>query len=468
VRVAFFGNCQAQVLNGIYQRSVAPWNGAESIFIDAYTPLTEQSVAWLADTNLVVAQIIDGGSKTAIDRLPTTAERHLFPAVAAIFLWPFGYQAHPHNQSYWHLPSGPYAIQKGDGYLNRLINQGVDPAEAVKRYLEVDVGKQFDLDRLLEVSMDQQHKRDELTGYAFRDEIVDNFRTERLFITADHPNVPFGRRFAAKIMDGIGAGADALARISRYRQLFPIDELPIHPGVARHFGLSFLEPQQRYRFLREGSYTFEEYANRYARFEWNQELSEGIALASSQRPAEALAKLRAGLERSPHASAGHRLLASSLAALGDSGAAVESARRATTEDPNDPHAYGVLAHCLRHLGRSDEAEAAILTAIRLDPDSASTHLALVDLLKSQARLPEAVAAARKALDADPCNAVARAELALLLRHIGELGDAERELTRAIQLAPDQPDLAVALAEVQEERAKAQRKQAAGLRFWRRW
>jgi tetratricopeptide (TPR) repeat protein len=449
VRVAFYGNCQAQLLCGVYGRSVAPWNGDEAIYINAYSPLTEESRTLLAETDLVVGQIIASGSKAAIENLPTPAKRHLFPAVAAVFLWPFGCAAHPQNQSFWHLPSGPYAMQKGDGHLNRLINQGVDPGEAVRRYLELDVTKAVDLDRLFEVSMDQQRKRDELTGYAFGDEIIHNFRTERLFVTPDHPNLPFARRFIARLLEGLGIDAHAVSRVGRYDQLFPIDELPIHPAVVQHFGLSFLEPEQRYRFMWEGSFTFEEYANRYMRFEWNEELSEGMGLASSQQYAEALPKLRAGLVRSPHSSPGLRLMASTLSAMGEAEAAVETARRAIAEDPSDPHAHGLLFHVLRRIGQESEAEAAIRAAIRLTPETAPFHLALVDLLKGQDRLREAVASAREAVRVEPHNSDARAKLGLVLNQMGEIVDAEKELREAVRLAPSNAEHSLALAQVLE-------------------
>jgi tetratricopeptide (TPR) repeat protein len=466
VRVAFYGNCQAQLLCGVYQRSVAPWSGAQAIYIDAYSPLTEESRTWLGDADLVVGQIIATGSKAAIENLPTPAKRHLFPAVAAVFLWPFGCPPHPRNQSFWHLPPGPYAIQKGDGYLNRLINQGVDPGEAVRRYLELDVTKAVDLDRLFEVSMDQQRKRDELTGHAFADEIIDNFRTERLFITPDHPNLPFARRFISALLEGLEADGDALSRVARYEQLFPIDELPIHPAVADHFRLSFLEPEQRYRFLWEGTFTFEEYADRYMRFEWNEELSEGIGLASSQQYAEALPKLEAGVARSPHSSAGFRLLASTLSAMGKVDAAIATAQRAVAEDPNDPHAHGVLFHVLRHVGRESEAETAIRAAIRIAPETAAFHLALVDLLRRQQRVHEAVSSAREAVRVEPNNSDARTNLDLLLKQLGKTEAVEERLPEPVRLAPSNAEHSLSLTQIQDARGQPQNAGRSAQRgFW---
>jgi len=445
MRVVFYGNCQAQLLSGLYSRAIAPWTGDESFHVDAYSPLSEESRELLASTDLLVGQIIASGSKDAIDNLPTPAKRHLFPAVAAVFLWPFGCAAHPHNKAFWHLPTGPYAIQKGDGYLNRLINQGVDPDEAVRRYIEVDVSKTFDLDRLFEVSMDQQQKRDELTGYNFGDEIMNNFRTERLFVTPDHPSLPFARRFISKVLEGLGADSDALARVQRCEKLFPIDELPIHPAVVRHFGLRFVEPMQRYQFMWEGGFTFEEYAHRYVRFEWNEELSEGMGLSASKQYADALPKLRAGLLRSPNSSPGLRVLATTLSALGDPEAAVKAAQQAVVSDPNDPHAYAILFHVLLQLGRDIEAESAIRAMIRLDPDTAPNHLALVGLLKRQGRVSEAVASARSAALVEPKNSEAHFNLGLLLKETGELTAAESELREAVRLAPANAEYSSALA-----------------------
>jgi hypothetical protein len=70
-----------------------------------------------------------------------SAERHFVPLLAGGFLWPFAGQPHPRNESFWFMPSGPYDGEMGDSYLNRLIDKGASPPEAVAQYLTLDVGR---------------------------------------------------------------------------------------------------------------------------------------------------------------------------------------------------------------------------------------------------------------------------------------------------------------------------------------
>jgi hypothetical protein len=90
---------------------------------------------------------------------------------------------------------------------------------------------------------------------------------------------------------------------------------PVHPGVAKHFGLAWVAPGQLYPVNQEGLFDFETFCRRYMRFAWNAALHRGIEKARTH-PADALPDLEEGLEESPDSALGARALAVARYAAG--------------------------------------------------------------------------------------------------------------------------------------------------------
>ena len=60
--------------------------------------------------------------------------------------------------------------------------------------------------------------------------------------------------------------------------------LPIHPSVARHFGLQWADAETRYRFHDEGYLTFAEFVQRYVQCRASTVVQEALVAAAQQRP----------------------------------------------------------------------------------------------------------------------------------------------------------------------------------------
>ncbi len=285
-RIIYWGNCQMLALHGMHQRFIAPLTDEETVWVNPYQTTVEKQRAEIARSDLVVGQVNTKASIAELDNVAGITERHLVPAVNAGFLWPFAGQRHPKS---FKLVIGDYV----DSFLNRMLKQNVPPEEAVQRYLELDVNAMVNLDRLLEVSIDQQRRLDALTDYNFADRILDRFRDEYLFLKPYHLNVALSHYWAREIFRHLGIDEEIITRLQEQQTWapFPQDETPIHPAVIRHFGLRFLPEQPRYRFSTEGEVTFSEFALRYLRFDWNEELDEGTALARAGKRTAALEKL---------------------------------------------------------------------------------------------------------------------------------------------------------------------------------
>ncbi|SNS86008.1 tetratricopeptide repeat-containing sulfotransferase family protein [Sphingopyxis indica] len=115
------------------------------------------------------------------------------------------------------------------------------------------------------------------------------------------------------------------------------------------------------------------------------------------------------------------------------GPALAQARAILDAAPASAEAHRIAAQALRALGREGEAQAASLAAV-----SAAIHdPAMIDaaLALAENRLPDAEAALRARLKADATDVAAIRMLAEVAGRIGRYGDAEKLLSRALELAP---------------------------------
>ncbi|WP_137754354.1 tetratricopeptide repeat-containing sulfotransferase family protein [Sphingopyxis sp. L1A2A] len=114
-------------------------------------------------------------------------------------------------------------------------------------------------------------------------------------------------------------------------------------------------------------------------------------------------------------------------------AALAQAKEIIAAVPTSAAAHRIAAHALRALNREEEAQAASLAAV-----GATIHdEAMVDaaLALAENRLPDAEAALRQRLREDATDVAAIRMLAEVAGRIGRYGDAEKLLTRALELAP---------------------------------
>ncbi|RYD39906.1 MAG: tetratricopeptide repeat protein, partial [Sphingomonadales bacterium] len=118
---------------------------------------------------------------------------------------------------------------------------------------------------------------------------------------------------------------------------------------------------------------------------------------------------------------------------GQPGAALAQAQAIIEAVPTSAAAHRLVAHALRALDRESEAQAASLAAV-----GATIHdEAMVDaaLALAEDRLPDAEAALRQRLREDATDVAAIRMLAEVAGRIGRYEDAEKLLSRALQLAP---------------------------------
>lgn len=118
---------------------------------------------------------------------------------------------------------------------------------------------------------------------------------------------------------------------------------------------------------------------------------------------------------------------------GQPAAALAQAQAILEAVPTSAEAHRLTAHALRALGREAEAQDASLAAVAAtihDPEMVAAAVAL-----AENRLPDAEAALRGRLRQDATDVAAIRMLAEVAGRIGRYGDAEKLLSRALDLAP---------------------------------
>jgi hypothetical protein len=313
-RIVFAGGQQARNLSLCFRNAVLGGRGDTVAYIGPVAASRETGRAVLAEAEAIVLEVDDAGDMLSESVLPPKTERIRFPHVQADFLWPFAGTPHPKNRGFFPILGGPYPAEHGDAYLDRLAEEGLSEDDAVARYLALDIAKEAHLPSLLADRLARQRRLDDMTGFALAEVIEEQFRSTQLFFSRERPSRLLLQQTAATLFRKLGYDA-ALAEKLR-KPPMPLDSMqPLHPGIIRHFGITYANADTRYPMNDEGRFTFEEYCHRYWRFEWNESLHRGIKLARAH-PEEAIAELDRGLAWSPDSVAGQRALKMALAATG--------------------------------------------------------------------------------------------------------------------------------------------------------
>ncbi|MBV9785934.1 MAG: hypothetical protein JO264_19185 [Acidisphaera sp.] len=203
--------------------------------------------------------------------LPTDCTTVLVPALHFNTLWPL-VANDPRNTPDAGSPAGliPYAV--GDRLALQVIKDVADPKERLAAYLERSPLDLIDVDRFHQLTMHEFFRRERGCDVRVAAHVLENFRHRRLFFTHTNPTPELLRLIlvqiyghpavedlfetscveAAELFDRWAAGTDVFAGA----------EAPIHPDIARHFGLEWYDPAARYAWNGR-LYSFEEWVAFY-------------------------------------------------------------------------------------------------------------------------------------------------------------------------------------------------------------
>ncbi|MBV8848820.1 MAG: tetratricopeptide repeat protein [Methylobacteriaceae bacterium] len=456
-QVRVVGNCQAAAMASFYREFVGAPNGEEVIAIDDLGLNAAALRRSVEGADLVIAMERDFKHGLTKEELGGSIEVYTFPMVIAGFLWPYANEAHVHNVPERPISDGPYPSQMSDSFLNRMIRNGVSPEDALERYLELDIAKHASLDRLLEIYLDKQRERDAATDFSIAPLIEAKFTSERLFLTAEHPEGWLFGIVAEQLFHSmnvpesvIRTGLETLTRSP-----FPPTELPLHPGVITHFKLPFASDTTLYPMNEEGRFTFNEYVLRYMRYDNNPDLRTGLYMAGREDPSLTLERLRTGIEKSPKSVAGHRTKGDMLFRIGRVDEAIEALEEAIRLEPDHAARYADLALVLSRTGRSARAQELASKAAAMEPKLGFAQVVLAEALLYGGDIAGAVASAREGVRLGPGRPHAYRILALALHGTGRSIEAEGYIRTAMLIEPEVADHRNLLAEILEGQERRQ-------------
>lgn len=430
MKVVFYGAKQAQWLCAVYgQLSGAP---RDAIWIDAPAKLAPQQQELIASADVLALQACRTPTPAGLVEIESGAARVWFPELALDFLWPFGGQPHLRNTRDAYFPEGPFPVELGDAWLNRRL-EGRQSSQAIENeYLALDVAEIIDLDRYKILALDRQAELDRLCGEDFASRLDAQFKTEALFA---NPTMP-GAELMAEIAVGLFAKMRAPFAIEPgWRPEFRVPELPVHPSVARHFGLKWAEAR-RYRTWTGDSIDFSEFVRRYLAYAEGPELEAGIRMATDGHAALALSALEKAVVRpmGQRSLSGRQAMSRVLFAdprLGDAAAMLRRAGALDDEHLGEAATYYAT-------GRWSEAETAALAALETAPASAELQVFLALVREKRGDAEGQIAALRSALSLRPDDRGLQSRLTLALSAKGDFLAAIASAEAEIALKPDNP------------------------------
>jgi len=335
-RVVYVGNCQVGAMWQVYERTLPRDLAGNAVFIESYNAATAESRRLIAEADRLVWQVTEFDQE--IGSLESPAPRVLVPLVICPFLWPFAGKPHPRNTAVDWLPGGPYPGEFGDQFLNQLVERGIDPDNAAAEYLAFDVAQARHVGRIAEITLAQQRRRDAACGdYDVAGLIERQLPYEPLFRSRGHLNPSILRHMAQVLYCQMGGSSGFMQHLAttRYDNLVPKSEIPIHPSIATHFGLSYVHPGRRYQFFEEGGFTFPEWAVRYVGYRWNEDFHKAMHLAKQGDLTQAIPLWEKSMEASPRSAIGRANLAEILVRNAMAARAVRWIGEAIALDPSN-------------------------------------------------------------------------------------------------------------------------------------
>lgn len=267
-KAVFFTNCIGGVLRDLFARYPGFAERFDLIHHENFTkgPLSEEE---LRGTQLFVYQPLEASwgwgdlsTDKLLARLPIDCRSISLPAIHFLGFWPF-LANDKRNKKTEQYPFGKYFY--GDGFVLDRLREGMSKEQIVEEYLTADLNQLVDLDKLMEREIAKVRKAEAQTDVKVADFIERNYRRLRLFNTVNHPRNVLSVFLFFQILSALRLPIPPQQFYTHLPEYFSEQESPIHPFIANHFGLEFINAQTRYNHWGE-RLTFREYIENYIDF----------------------------------------------------------------------------------------------------------------------------------------------------------------------------------------------------------
>jgi hypothetical protein len=153
----------------------------------------------------------------------------------------------------------------GDAYVLELMRQGLPPEEVISRYMTLEFSSCLDLDRLLSSTITHMRRNERNSLIKIADYIEQNFRDHDLFTTVNHASNKLLLHMTneiLRILDCEQIPEDILSRLD----VLVGTQSPVHPAIARHFGVGYIDENTRFTIEQGRDTKFSEYIREYVYF----------------------------------------------------------------------------------------------------------------------------------------------------------------------------------------------------------
>ena len=449
--IVFVGNCQANNVQSMFLKYIAPITGDVVHFVPCFVKLNQDSLMALMGADIIVSQMLDSQQVVSLDRLIDEKKINLsarivqFPLLSGAFLWPFWGTKHPLNASLSYFSPGPYGMDYGDTYLNRELRRGSDPDSVMQSYLELDINKVKNLDRLFELHMESLKKQDAKSGFSCAEFIESKFRTEKLFQNPTTLARVLYLYLSSEIFKRIGV-ADSIIDSACENIWMPLSahiELPIHPSIINYFQITYVNDCNKYVYYTGEKFDFKTYVKNYLHYNFNEYLFRSIYdnkidINSSSERKVRISQIRLGISKSEGSGAAEFELGNLLALEGDHVGALAAYQRAYEFAPLNVRFLTFFANFLKAQGDIVRARQILESGLREWPGVAVLWHIFSEILLLQNQIDEAVEASERAVNIEPYNHDFYRSLALALIQAARLPEASRVAHQAAILMPSNP------------------------------
>ncbi|EPR37195.1 hypothetical protein dsx2_1138 [Desulfovibrio sp. X2] len=191
--------------------------------------------------------------------LPLTLRASPIPYVTSKIYWPSMLDQNTEPRLLC-CEQNPYGyIPFRCGVLEEMIDSGWDDERIVSRYTAARLDELLDLDEHFERQIGHLRKLDGSCDIKVADFVESRVRETMLFHIFNHPAIPVMRHMADGMLDLLGLPLDLPRDVP---DKFVHSQLPVHPSVARAYGLAFAA-EDRIWNLGPRKVNFEEYLRLY-------------------------------------------------------------------------------------------------------------------------------------------------------------------------------------------------------------
>jgi hypothetical protein len=254
------GDVQAEALAGLLRGVPRVAERFEIVYANHAVQQTNPNEK-LADCAVLCEQQ-SSDSLTASTRLPQDCLRVTFPRLELNLLWPFN------CVNLYNEPEPPEfrfgRFPYGDSFVLNCVDRDVPPDDIMRHCLSAEWNQSWpDLDQLQQREGERLLALDAENTVKIGSYILNHFRTERLFWSVNNPT---NKLFADLLFQVLHACFGSMIERSTAdlggiaaREIFGTLNVPIHRKVAKHFGLTWCDPRERYNYFDRAHLSYNQY-----------------------------------------------------------------------------------------------------------------------------------------------------------------------------------------------------------------